>query len=273
VKLSLSVRVAESSTRKDRAEMPLEELAPLARAAGFRALSMRASAVSVDTKPDRLRDIRALLDREGLGVSMVTGNVALAANTPAASDALRDIGPHLDLAEALGAKLVRVMIRTADDIPHAQRAADQAAERGLSIAQQTHWGTLCETVDQALDLVSAVDRPGFGITFEPANLLGCGGEYGPDAIARLAPHLANVYFQNVRLNPDGAHCFPTRAKGDVRLDYVALDDPSGMDAAEMVAALKASGYDGWVTVHQPLRSGETVADAVEEAARVFGALV
>ncbi len=273
MKLSLSVRVAESSARKDRAEMPLEQLAPLASAAGFEALSMRASAVSVDTPPERVRAIHGLLDREGLGVSMVTGNIALAANTPEASDALRDIGPHLGLAEALGARLVRVMIRTADDIAQAQRAADEAAERGLSIAQQTHWQTLCETVDQALDLVAAIDRPNFGITFEPANLMACGGEYGADAIARIAPHLANFYFQNVRLNPDGAHCFPTRAQGDVRLDYIALDDPSGLDAAAMVEALRRCGYDGWITVHQPLRGGETVEDAIAEAARVFALMV
>jgi len=253
--------------------MALEELAPLARAAGFEGLSMRASAISVATPPARRRQVRDLLEREGLAVSMVMGNVALAANSPDAPDCLRDITPHLDLAEALGATLVRVMLQTPDDIPHAQKAADEAAMRGLSLAQQTHWGTLCETADQALDLVRTIDRPNVGITFEPSNLMACGGDYGPGAIARLAPYLANVYFQNVRIDPEGTHCFRTWARGDVPLTYVPLDDPAGIDAAPLIDALNHASYDGWFTVHQPLRTGQTVADAIAEAARVFGPLI
>lgn len=273
MKLSLSVRIAESPSRKDLAVVPIEELAPLARAAGFSGLSMRASALSVDSPPERVRAARAQLDRLGLAVSMVMGNVALAANTPDAPDCLRNIAPHLDLAEALGARLVRVMIHGDDDIPHVQRAADQAAERGLTLAQQTHWGTLCETVDESLDIVRRVGRRNFGITYEPANLLACGADYGPDSIARLAPHLVNVYFQNIRLDPAGRYVFKSRRNGPAKLEFVELDDPGGIDVRPLVAALKKAGYDGWFSVHQPLRDGQTLPDAIAEASRVFVPLI
>jgi sugar phosphate isomerase/epimerase len=273
MKLSLSVRVAESAGCKGRAAMPLEQLAPLARASGFQGLSMRASAVSVASPPERVRQVRTLLDRLGLAVSMVTGNVALAANAPDAPDVLRRIAPHLDLAESLGASLVRVMTQSEDDIPHLVRAADAAAERGLTLAHQTHWGTLCETVDQAIQLVRQVRRPNFGIVYEPANLRACGGPYGSDAIARLIPHLVNVYFQNARHDENGGHVFRTRLRGPVALDYVALDDPSGIDVRPLVDALNAAGYDGWFTVHQPLRDGQTVPRAIDEAARMFRPLI
>jgi sugar phosphate isomerase/epimerase len=273
VRLSLSVRIAESSSRKDRAVVPIEELAPLARAAGFDGLSMRASALSVDSPPEHVRQVRRLLDGEGLAVSMVTGNVAIAANTADAPDCLRHITPHLDLAVALGARLVRVMIHGEDDIPHARAATDEAAERGLALAHQAHWGTVCETVDQSVELVRRIGRPNFGITYEPANLRACGGEYGLDAIARLAPHLVNVYFQNVRLDAKGTHIFKTRGRGPVRLDYVALDDPSGIDFRPLIDALVKAGYDGWVSVHQPLRRGQVIEQAVEEAGRIFMPLI
>jgi len=59
----------------------------------------------------------------------------------------------------------------------------------------------------------------------------------------------------------------------VALDYVALDDPTGIDVAPLIAALAEAGYDGWISVHQPLRDGQSVAEAVTEAARVFRPLV
>ena len=253
--------------------MPIDELAPLAAEAGFAGLSMRASAVSVDTPEPRVHEIRALLDRYGLSASMVMGNVPLAANSPDAPTCLRNITPHLELAERLGAALVRVMIQTAADIPFAQRAADEACERGVVLAQQTHWGTLAETVDETLDLMSRIDRPNFGVTFEPANLLACGDNYGPDAVRRLMPYLVNFYFQNIRLDPTGAHCFMTRTRGPVSLSYLPLDDPSGIEISPLIDVLRKCDYAGWVSVHQPLRDGQSVVDALAESARVFLPLV
>jgi sugar phosphate isomerase/epimerase len=200
---------------------------------------------------------------------MVLGNVALAANTPDAADVLRNITPHLDLAGALGAKLVRVMLQTADDVAPAQSACDEAAERGITLAQQTHWGTMAETVEQALDLVARVNRANFGITYELSNLMACGADPGPASLERLAPHIVNVYFQNVRLDPAGKHTFATRAQGVQPITYLPLDDADGIAIAPLIGELKRSAYAGWVTVHQPLRDAQTVPEAIAEAARVF----
>ncbi len=273
MKLSLSTRIAESSSAKDRAEMAIEALAPAAKAAGFAGLSMRASQLSVETPPQRIAAVARLIAAEGLAVSMVMGNVALAANTPDAPGVLRRIGPHLDLADRLGCKLVRVMLHHQDDIPAAQRAADEAAERGISLAQQTHWGTPCETVEQTLDVVARVGRRNFGVTFEPANLLACGERDVNGAVQRLAPHIVNFYYQNARLDAGGSHRFATRARGNVQITYVPLDAPSEIPAGPLIERLGRCGYDGWITVHQPLREGQTVLDAIGEAARVFGPLV
>jgi len=264
MKLSLSVRVAESATRKDRAAMPIEELAPRARDLGYEALCMRASVVSVTSPPERVDEVRALLDRLGLGVSMVTGDLALAANTPDATATLHDVSPYLDLAERLGSDRIRVMMHGDEDVALARRAADVARERGISLCHQMHFGTLFETVDDALDVVTRVDRPNFGITFEPANLLICGDDYGPAAIERLAPYILNAYFQNIRLDPEGDVVHPTRRRGGVPAFYVPIDDRSAIDVGMIVDNLKRVGYDGWFTAHQPLRPGQTVADAIAE---------
>jgi sugar phosphate isomerase/epimerase len=265
MKLSLSVRVAESATRKDRAAIPIEQLAPRARDLGYQALCMRASVVSVSSPPERVAEVKGLLDRLGLGVSMVTGDLALAANTPDATDELRNVTPYLDLAERLDSERIRVMMHGDDDIPFAQRAADEARERGISLCHQMHFGTMFETVDQALAVVARVDRPNFGVTYEPGNLLVCGDDWGPAAIARLAPHILNVYFQNMRVDPNGDVVHATRRRGPVPAFYVPIPDRSGVDLGLVIGGLKRVGYDGWFTVHQPLLAGQTVPDAMAEA--------
>jgi sugar phosphate isomerase/epimerase len=224
---------------------------------------MRASQLSIETPVERVAAAKAALDRVGVRVSMVTGTVSLAANDARATEPLRHIAPHLDLAERLGCDLVRVMMQRADDVPWAQRAADEAAKRQIRLAHQTHIGTLCETVDQALDVVARVGRPNFGLTYEPANLMVCASDYGPDALRRLAPHVFNVYLQNWHVHPGGAMVAGTNA-GPVAIDQIPLDDRRGIDLARVFEGLDAIGWTGYVTVHQVLLPGQ---DVREEAAR------
>ena len=226
---------------------------------------MRATQAGVTTAPERLREMRALLDELGLAVTMVTGDVPLAANDANAGMALRDIGPYLDLAEAFGAPLVRVMIKAEEDVEWARRAAARAAERGLTLAHQMHTGTLVETIDEALAMAAAVDSPAFGITYEPANLMACGEEWGSAAIARLAPLMVNVYLQNHRLDPEGKDVL-RRREGPVRVTNLPLDAGGGVDLAEVFAGLRAVGYAGPVTVHQAALPGVPIAQA---AARYY----
>lgn len=273
MRLSLSVRIAESPKRKDVAAVPVETVAACAKAAGFAGLSMRASVVGIDTPPARIAAVRALLDGLGLRTSMVTGDLPLAINNAEATGAIRDIAPYLDLAEAMGCDLVRVMLHNDSDIEDARRAADMAGERGIRLSHQMHWGSLFETVDGALAALKSIGRPNFGITYEPANLLACGEDYGPDAIARLAPHIFNAYFQNIRLVPGSSVTFATRCRGPVGVEFVSLDDPSGIDPAPLLAALRAEGYDGWVSIHQPLLDGDSVSATIDAAAVQFLSLI
>lgn len=255
----LSTRIAEEPGRKDRALMGLGEFAKMAKELGYEALSMRASQVSIASSAEEVEHARAALDAAGVVASMVTGTVSLAANDAQATEPLRDITPHLDLAERLGAKLVRVMIQREDDLPWANRAAHEAGERGIKLAHQTHIGTMLETVDQALDVVRRVDSPHFGLTYEPSNLLVCGSRYGPEEIERLAPYIVNVYLQNWHAHPGGALAIQTNG-GVVRADQIPLDDKRGVDYDLVFEGLRRIGWQGFVNVHQTLPPTRTPGD-------------
>ncbi len=266
MKLSLSTRVAEAPRRKDVALLSLDEIAGLAVGAGYSALSMRASQLSYDSGLDEVASAARTLTDHSLAVSMVTGDVDLAANNNRAQMALQRITPYLDLAEALSCDLVRVMMKAETDIPHARRAADEAAERGIRLAHQTHTCTLFETITGAVRTLRAVNRPNFGVTFEPANLMLAGEPFTAKAVEALEPWIFNVYFQNHRLNRSGTHIQETWKRGPVGFDLIPLDAPDGIDFREVLDALTETGYDGYVTVHQNVADGLDIGDGVKSFA-------
>ena len=273
VKLSLSVRVAEEFFNKEKSTMTLDQLIAMARKHRFSALCMRASQLGVQTSPDLLKEAKRKIDAAGLNVSMVTTNFAVPSNNEQGPDLLRNIGPHLDLAQTLGSNLIRVCMKTEEDIPAAQRASDQARERNIRLAHQSHFASLFETVDGSLRVLKAVGRPNFGIIYEPANWLVTGENYGRDTLRRLRPYLFNVYVQNHRLTPDGKAALVTWNRGKVALDHIGIWDKGGVDYEEVAAGLHQVDYNGYVTIHQAFGDVMPVDEAVRRSREYLGRIL
>ncbi|MEO2019300.1 MAG: sugar phosphate isomerase/epimerase [Fuerstiella sp.] len=250
MKLSISARIAESFLSKEEATMSLSELADLAVAAGYGDVCMRASQIGIHSSPEEIKAARQLLDDRRLSVSMVTGDFDIVYNNDNGPQCLRNITPHLDLAESLSAPLIRTCIKTAADISFAQQAADEAAGRGIRLAHQCHAESLFETPDQIVDTLQKINRPNFGLIFEAANLDECGQQYGPDIIARLAPWIFNVYLQNQKLSPNGEITLQTWCRGPVSFDIMQIHETGGINFDAVFEGLNAVGYAGMVTVHQ-----------------------
>lgn len=255
--------------------MSLSELADLAVAAGYEAICMRASQIGVQSSVDEVRDARQILDARGLTVSMVTGDFDIVYNNATGPSCLRNIEPYLDLAEALGAPMIRVCVKHADDIPHVQRAADRANNRGIALVHQCHIQSLFETLDEIEVRMQEINRPNFGLIFEAANLEQCGQEYGPTAIERLAPWIRNVYLQNQRLASDGAIGLETWCRGPVRFDVCEIPASGGIDFPNIFQGLKRIGYSGPVTVHQsaPETDGMTALASAQQTAEYLRQLM
>lgn len=265
MKLSLSVRIVESAC-KTHLQIPFQELVSVAKISGYDAICMRASAGGVDSPTQTLQGLRAIVEDAGLRVSMVTADVHVPLNNDRGPDSLRNIEPSLDVAEALGCNLIRVCLKRREDIPFARKAADQAAERGIRLAHQCHTATLFEEVDSILSVLSEIDRPNFGLIYEPANLLLCGQSYAALTLARFKPFLMNVYAQNHRIDPQGPESLTTFCRGEVRFHHLDPWDVGGVDFAAVLAGLKAIDYDGYFTIHQA-QGITTAAEAIRFATR------
>ena len=266
MKLSLSVRVAETPGTKDKSTMTMRELITLARSHGYEALCLRASQAGIHTPPKTVDRMSREIRDAGLMVSMVTGDVAVPANNEHGPDGLRNITPHLDLCEVFGADLIRICMKKDEDIAWAQRASDEARERKLRLAHQAHTGSLFETVSGSLRVLKAIGRSNFGIIYEPANWMIAGQDYGIRTIKRLQPYLFNVYVQNCRLRQHGAASANTWSRGKVAFDHAGLWDEGGVDFAEVFAGLQEIDYRGFVTVHQAFAGVMPVEQAVRKSA-------
>ena len=264
MKLSLSTRVAESPGQKEIALVGLPDLVGMARNAGYHALCMRASQVGV--QHSSAEQTAARQTAADLAVSMVTGDFDIPVNNDRAQMALRNITPHLDLAENLGSDLIRIGMKAATDIEWAKSASDEAAERGIRLAHQSHTCTLFETVSMSVEILRQVDRPNFGVIYEPANLLVCGQDYGRATLEALQPWLMNVYLQNMRVHDEGRQVIETWINGPVRFDLVPFGHPKGIDYRPILEDLSELGYAEYVTVHHNVADGMDVEEGVRSFA-------
>ena len=263
MKLSVSTRVAENFRDKRQATVELEDLAEIAAREGYYAVCMRASQVGIEDRREQIRAASATLTQNNLAVSMVTGDFAIPENSVDGPAALHNIEPYLDLADDLGCDLLRICMKTADDIRWARDAADAAMERGLRLAHQSHTASLFETVDETLEVLRSVGRSNFGLIYEPANLELCGQPYTGDCLEALYPWIFNVYLQNQWIHADGADLMETWCRGAIRFDQCPLWEEGGLDVPRILDELDRQGYSGYITVHQ----ASAGLGGAEEAAR------
>lgn len=264
MKLSLSVRVAETASKRD-ATHTFAQLTELAAALGYEAVCMRASQVGIQSPLEQITAAREQAKLHNLHISMVTGDFAVPLNNDEGPGALRNITPYLDLTELLGAALIRIAMKVEADIPWAQCAADEAAERGIRLAHQSHTQSLFETVDGSIDVLKRVGRQNFGIIYEPANLDLCGQDYGVETLKRFSPYLFNVYLQNHIRRPEGKTRLLTWVQGEVPHDMIPLQEKGGIDFPLVFRSLAEIGYDGYVTVHQAFREIMEPEDAAAQS--------
>jgi sugar phosphate isomerase/epimerase len=266
MKLSLSVRVAESFSDKTKTTLTLDQLIEIAKRTPYQALCMRASQGGIHTPKDRLQAMAQAIRSASLPVSMVTGDFAVPSNNDEGPQCLRNITPYLDLAQTFGSSLIRICMKKEEDIPWAQRASDEARERKIRLAHQSHCSSLFETISGSLDVLRRVNRPNFGIIYEPANWLISAQDYDKlSTFKRLQPWLMNVYVQNHLLRPEGKGFVDTWTRGRVPLDHIGLWEKGGVNFERVFEGLHAIGYSGYVTVHQAFAEIMTPADAARKS--------
>lgn len=240
IKLGLSGRIIESSGPTY--QMPVPEFIARAAEIGYQGVELRTGQLNHETPDEQVSEIGRALTANQVACAFAN---CRAETTPEGLNAVRRMA---EIARALTTPFLRM---GCSDIPWVQQACDIAAEYEVSVITQIHTNTPLETVEGAMRVCSQVDRPNFGLTYEPANFVLAGRDYGQEALEQLGSKLFNVSLQNLKPveQTEGEGVIVHQGRGFTRC---LPDDPEGVDFDLVFAALKAVGYRGFATLIEPI---------------------
>jgi sugar phosphate isomerase/epimerase len=109
---------------------------------------------------------------------------------------------------------------------------DVAAEQEVHLLIEPEPGLLIETFEQYLEFTGRIDSPWIGLNFDVGHAY-CVGQDPQDWVARMAPHTRHYHIEDIAATRVHAHLVPGRGAIDFRAT---------------LAAIAATGYDGWITV-------------------------
>lgn len=193
------------------------------------------------------RAIRKLVEDNGLEMP--------ALGTYVSASSLDDVEAAMKGAVALGVKRLRVNVARYDgsapfmplwntDRDHYRRVGDLASRYGVQALIELHHGSLCPSASAGRMYVDGMDPDHVGIIHDAGNMVYEGFENYRMGLEMLGEYLAHVHVKNARW-------FPQKYRDDKSVVWMCNAAPVHKGIAEMrdlFAALKAVGYDGWITV-------------------------
>ena len=129
--------------------------------------------------------------------------------------------------------------------------AEHAEKLGVLLLIEPEPGLLIETTEEYLEVADRVDAPSIGLNFDVGHAF-CMSEDLPRQIARMAPHTKHYHLEDIAAT---------------RVHHHLIPGLGAIDFAEVIAAIRETGYDGWLTVE--LYPNQDAPDAAALAARAL----
>jgi sugar phosphate isomerase/epimerase len=110
--------------------------------------------------------------------------------------------------------------------------AEHAHKLGILLLVEPEPGLLIETTEEFLEVAERVNSPAIGLNFDVGHAF-CMSEDLPKAIARMAPHTRHYHLEDIAAT---------------RVHHHMVPGTGAIDFAEVIGAIRKTGYDGWLTV-------------------------
>lgn len=262
--------------------LPIEESLKKAQAMGVDGVQLNAASqeLPVDTiTPERVRDIRKMVEDHGLVVSAVCGDFgghgfARAEDHPARIERSKRV---VDLALELGCNIVTTHIGVvpADTkVPRfavIREACNQLASYAHNSGAYFAIETGPETAVVLKALLDSLDTKGVGVNMDPANLVMVTGDDPAKAVHTLKDYIVHTHAKDgvmvQKSDPETVYNFFAEGGiGDLRLGDYFSEVPLGQGHVDFDAYTKALtdiGYSGFLTVEREV--GATPEDDIRLA--------
>jgi len=223
----------------------------------------------LDLSDPEIETVKATLEKRGVRVSSIGSPIG---KIPIADD----FSPHLDrfqralqIARVLEAPYIRIFsffipagedpARYRDEVLERMSRLARAAEgSGVTLLHENEKEIYGDIPARCLDILTQVNSPILRAAWDPANFVQCGVRPHTEGYAALRPFIVYVHVKDALL--DSGQVVPAgQGDGEVR---------------ETIAALRASGYDGFFSLEPHLAaagrfSGFSGPDLFRVAARAF----
>lgn len=241
-------------------KLPLPEVIKLASEIGYEAVELmgRDPHLSVDTTPQKAKELHSMIQGEGLATScLATYTGGYSSKTDAeCQQTFDEFKRFVELATILDCKLVRhapggPREGEADESNYQraaewmQKAADFAAPAGVKVVMEIHDGGLIESAYGAKRLLDLIDRPNAGVIHDAGNMYISKADFGEESVEVLGDKLFHVHVKDELRVADLSDPSSFR----VREEFFAhrLLGEGGADHLPLFKALVKKGYDGYLS--------------------------
>jgi sugar phosphate isomerase/epimerase len=189
----------------------------------------------------------AILRERGFGVSAIGSPIGKSNLDQPRAFELERLDRAIAAADALGTRLIRVFsfyvppgqaARHRDEVLERMAAlAERAAQAGVTLVHENEKEIYGDTAERCQDILAMVNSPALRMAFDPANFVQVGVRPMAEAWPRLSEytthvHIKDAVFEDGSVRPAGA--------GDGEIP-------------ELIAALVAHGYQGFLTLEPHLK--------------------
>lgn len=201
----------------------------------------------LDLSEAQLQEAKGMLDAAGIALSSVGSDIGKIQITDPFEAHLERAGHAVEVAQFFGSPYIRMFsffIPEADDpdshrdeVMRRTRAfVDLAEAGGVTMLHENEKDIFGDIPRRVVDLVTTMESPNFRAIFDPANYVQCGIRPVDEALPVVRPYTDYIHIKDAK-SADSSVVPAGQGDGQVR---------------ELLRALHADGYDGFVSIEPHL---------------------
>ena len=236
MQLSLSGRLIEIAY-KDVA-MPTPDFIAMAKETGYQGVELRMTQVPQDAASPEIARIKSALDSNKMRhTRLLTHDVQ--------EKKWDSFVKYVEVARALNAESVGIWVH---DVEWTRKACEYLKKFNLPLVLQTHAGKYIGTPEDCHKFTADVNCDNLFYMYDPSHFYMAHKPYGPEIVEQFKGKIFCGGFQKYGVETD--------AKGQPHSFELPWDSERGVQLQAAIEGFRKIGYDGFITVIEPLEKGQ-----------------